>query len=178
MQASETTSADVVAADAGANEKEELAKKFKPAYAYFVLFIVLACRIMVQWHRKGLTYAYGYTGLGIAAGNGLYEISTAFPQLKQWYGLLAGLIYTIPYASFGLIAGKISDQVNRKVFLAIVIALASLTMGVSGFTTSFFVFSAMRVLHGMFNSSSNPLSFSLIADYFPPDKRSTANSII
>lgn len=39
--------------------------KFKPAYAYFVLFTVLITRIMVQWHRKGLTYAYGYTGLGL-----------------------------------------------------------------------------------------------------------------
>lgn len=181
MQASSSGNAetsDVIDAEKAAVEKDDPSKKFNPLYAYFVLFIVLACRIMVQWHRKGLTYAYGYTGLGIAAGNGLYEISTAFPQLKQWYGLLAGLIYTIPYATFGLVAGKISDNVNRKVFLAIVIALASLTMGVSSVTTSFFVFSAMRVLHGMMNSSSNPLSFSLIADYFPPDKRSTANSII
>jgi len=91
---------------------------------------------------------------------------------------LAGLIYTLPYASFGLIAGKISDQVNRKFFLGIVVMLASLTMGVSAFTTSFAVFGAMRVIHGMMNSASNPLSFSLIADYFPPERRATANSII
>lgn len=56
--------------------------------------------------------------------------------------------------------------------------LASLTMGISGFTNSFLVLSVMRVFHGMLNSASNPLSFSLIADYFPPDKRATANSII
>jgi len=43
------------------------------------------------------------------AGSSLYEISSAYPQLKQWYGLLAGLIYTIPYSIFGLFAGKISD---------------------------------------------------------------------
>lgn len=91
---------------------------------------------------------------------------------------MAGLIYTLPYASFGLIAGKISDQVNRKFFLGIVVMLASLTMGVSAFTTSFAVFGAMRVIHGMMNSASNPLSFSLIADYFPPERRATANSII
>ena len=46
------------------NDQAEINKKnFNPLYAYFVLFIVLACRIMVQWHRKGLTYAYGYTYL-------------------------------------------------------------------------------------------------------------------
>jgi len=123
-------------------------------------------------------YAYSYTGLGFTANNPFYEISTFYPELKNWYGLLAGLIYTLPYAGFGLIAGKISDKVNRKLFLAIVVCLASATMGVSAATSSFAVFSLMRVLHGMLNSASNPLSFSLISDYFPPDRRATANSII
>lgn len=87
-------------------------------------------------------------------------------------------MYTIPYSFFGLIAGKISDSVNRKIFLGIVLAVASLTMGVSGLTTSFSVMVLMRVIHAMANTASNPLSFSLIADYFPPDKRATANSLI
>jgi len=112
------------------------------------------------------------------AGNPIFEISTAYPQLKYWYGLLVGLIYTVPYSFFGLIAGKISDNVNRKFYLGIVLILAGATCGVTGFIDSFFLLGAMRVLHGMLNSSSNPLSFSLIADYFPPENRATANSII
>lgn len=110
--------------------------------------------------------------------NPMYEIATAYPQLKNWYGLLVGLVYTIPYSFFGLIAGKISDNVNRKFFLGIVLILAGATCGVTGFVDSFFMLGAMRVLHGMLNSSSNPLSFSLIADYFPPENRATANSVI
>ena len=51
-------------------------------------------------------------------------------------------------------------------------------MGATGFMDAFIVLAAMRVFHGMINSSTNPLSFSLISDYFPPDKRATANSII
>lgn len=164
--------------DAGEKERAELAKKFKPGYAYFVLFITLLCRIMVQWQRKGLNYAYGYKGLGDAANNAVYEITTAYPALNQWYGLLVGLIYTIPYSVFGLVAGKITDSVNRKFFLGLVVILASVTMGISGAVNSLAVLGAMRVVHGMLNSSSNPLSFSIISDYFPPDKRATANSII
>ena len=133
---------------------------------------------MVQWQRKGLNYAYGYTGLGEMAKNPVYEIATAYPQLKNWYGLLVGLIYTVPYSFFGLVAGKISDNVNRKIYLGIVLILAGATCGVTGFVDSFFLLGAMRVLHGMLNSSSNPLSFSLITDYFPPENRATANSII
>ena len=173
------------------NEKAELVKageteeknadgvaKFKPVYAYFVLFMALFCRIMVQWHRKGITYAYGYTGLGEFAGNPIYEISSAYPQLKNWYGLLAGVVYTIPYAGFGLVVGKLSDTANRKLWLGIMVILASLTMGISGFVNSFAVLAIMRVFHGAFNSATNPLSFSLVSDYFPPDRRATANSII
>jgi len=54
-------------------------KKFNPIYSFFVLFLVLAARVIVQWHRKGLNYAYGYKGLGDAAGNSFYEIATAYP---------------------------------------------------------------------------------------------------
>lgn len=151
---------------------------FNPVYSYFVLFVVLAARIMVQWQRKGLNYAYGYTGLGEMRNNPIYEIATAYPQLKNWYGLLVGLIYTVPYSFFGLVAGKISDNVNRKLYLGLVLILAGATCGVTGFFDSFFLLGAMRVLHGMLNSSSNPLSFSIISDYFPPDRRATANSII
>jgi len=88
------------------------------------------------------------------------------------------LAYTLPFAFFGLFVGKLTDNVNRKIALGIVIALASSAMGLTGFIDSFIVLAAMRVFHGMINSSTNPLSFSLVTDYFPPDKRSTANSII
>lgn len=36
----------------------------------------------------------------------------------------------------------------------------------------------MRVLHGIVNSVTNPFSYSIITEYFPPDKRATANALI
>lgn len=51
-------------------------------------------------------------------------------------------------------------------------------MGATGFSSSFGVLVVMRVIHGMLNAASNPLSFSLIADYFPKENRATANSLI
>jgi len=133
---------------------------------------------MVHWHRKVLNYAYGYTGIGATANNPIYEIATAYPKLDSWYGLLQGLIYTLPYASAGLIAGKMSDNVNRSLVLGAVVILASLTIGITGFVDSFAVLALMRIFHGMLNSATNPLSFSIISDYFPPSRRATANSII
>ena len=49
---------------------------------------------------------------------------------------------------------------------------------VNGVTTSFFAICAMRFLHGAFSSVINPLSFSIVADYFPPEKRGTANAVL
>lgn len=125
-----------------------------------------------------MTYSYGYTGLGDQFNNPQYEIATSYPQLSGWYGALCGLIYTIPYSFFGLVAGKWSDKVNRKMFLGAVLVLAGLTCGITGAVNSFFVLGLMRVFHALLNTSSNPLSFSLVSDYFPPEKRATANSII
>jgi MFS family permease len=71
-----------------------------------------------------------------------------------------------------------TDSVSRKFALGLAVILASLTMGFSGVTSSFFMLGAMRALHGALNSASNPFSFGLIADYFPPDKRATANAIL
>ena len=92
--------------------------------------------------------------------------------------MLTGLAYTVPFATFGLFVGKLTDTVSRKWALAAVLALAGGSIGLSGITDSFLVLASMRVVHGMLNSACNPFSFSLISDYFPPDKRATANSMI
>mmetsp|Transcript_8363 Transcript_8363/g.13979 ORF Transcript_8363/g.13979 Transcript_8363/m.13979 type:complete len:210 (+) Transcript_8363:758-1387(+) len=143
---------------------------------------VLACtimiRVMVQWQRSVFSYAYGYTGTGIQAGNAIFEISAAYSQLPQYFGLLTGLAYTVPFACFGLLVGKMTDNTSRKWALFAVMGLASASMGLTGALDSFIVLAAMRVFHGMVNSASNPFSFSLISDYFPPEKRATANSLI
>ena len=59
-----------------------------------------------------------------------------------------------------------------------VLILAGATCGVTGAVNSFAMLCVMRVVHALLNTSSNPLSFSLVSDYFPPEKRATANSII
>jgi len=61
--------------------------------------------------------------------------------------------------------------------VAVVIAICSLTIGTASIN-SFACLVLFRVLHAIISSAINPLGFSLIADLFPSDKRSTANSIL
>lgn len=176
-KAPEGMSYDIPDFEDGEAVEEEPKPKFT-MYAWFVLAIVALVRVMVQWQRSIFSFAYGYTGTGLLKGDPFYELSSAYPQLAGNYGTLTGLAYTMPFAIFGLFVGKFTEKANRKWSLAVVIALAASTMGLTGACNSFFVLGAMRVMHGMVNSATNPLSFSLIGDYFPPDKRATANSII
>ena len=54
----------------------------------------------------------------------------------------------------------------------------SLTQFCTAYTYSFPILIICRVLHGIFASALNPLTFSLIRDNFPAEKRGTANSIL
>jgi MFS family permease len=86
--------------------------------------------------------------------------------------------FLIPFSIFGVYTGSLTDSVsNRKNVLGAFSILWSLTTIVSGSTESFAVFATMRVLLGVLESANNPLAYSLIRDLFPPEYRSTANSI-
>ena len=109
----------------------------------------------------------------------MYEIKEAFPPLQEYYGLLSGLGYIVPFVGFGFLVGSLSDQVkSRKLFMGLAVLVWSGCVAVTGFTDSFTVFVLMRVLLGVFESITNPVSYSLLRDIFPPDYRSTANSIL
>ena len=108
----------------------------------------------------------------------MYEITTAYPELASYFGILTGILYTLPFATTGLFVGKLAETKNRKFALGLVILAAGASMGITGFSSFFWGLAAMRILHGAINSATNPFSFSLISDYFPPDKRATANSMI
>lgn len=139
---------------------------------------MLAIRCTYQWQRSVFSYCYGYTGTGEQLGSAVYELGAAYPELSQYFGLLTGFAYTVPFAFAGLLFGKNTGKFNRKWGLGFFMALSGLTMAVSGYSTSFLALAAMRVALGVISSAFNPLSFSLLAEYFPADKRSTANSIL
>ena len=105
-------------------------------------------------------------------------MATAYPDLSKNFGTLTGLAYTIPFAICGLFVGKATPFVNRKMVLAIAMAGAGATMGLVSYVDSFAIIALSRVLLGSISAAFNPVSFSLLSEYFPDDKRATANSIL
>ena len=96
----------------------------------------------------------------------------------MYYGFLSGFAYTVPYSIFGLFSGYLTRSNHRSLILCAIIALTSCSHLLSGFTSSFALICACRVFHGALSSATDPLSYSLVADYFPPDKRGTPNAIL
>ena len=89
-----------------------------------------------------------------------------------------GLAFTVPYSIAGLYAGNMTKTGNRKRMMIFTITALSCFQLTTGLVDSFALMVVMRFLHGMISSAVNPLAFSIMSDYFPPEKRSTANSII
>ena len=98
--------------------------------------------------------------------------------MDMYYGFLSGFAYTVPYSIFGLFSGYLTRSSSRSLILCSIIALTSCSHMVSGITSSFGIICAMRIFHGALSSATDPLSYSLVADYFPPDKRGTPNAIL
>lgn len=111
-----------------------------------VVGFMLLANIMYILQRAAINYAYGYRGTGTNMGNPFFEIVADYPQIEKYYGLLVGLVYTVPFALTGLVAGNISERANRKIFLGTAIILSSITFGVAGAVNSFAVFALMRAL--------------------------------
>jgi len=122
-------------------------------------------------------YAFGYEGLGVQANNAEFMLRVAYPLMGQYYGIIASLLFSVSYSTVGVFAGNMTKVMSRKMILGVSCILWSMSTFSAGFFNSFLVFCAMRFLCGGFATCSNPSSFGLLADYFPPERRSLANAI-
>jgi len=100
------------------------------------------------------------------------------------FGLLTGPAFAIFYAFVGIPLARYAETANRVWIMTVCIALWSMATALCGMATDFdlgfmvipgFVaLCAFRVLVGVGEAGCTPPANSLIADYYPPAKRSTA----
>lgn len=92
-------------------------------------------------------------------------------------GFLYGTAFAVFYSLFGIPLGRLADSWYRGKLMAIGLALWSSMTALSGFANSFAMLAAARVGVGIGEASASPAAYSMIADYFPKEKRATALSI-
>jgi MFS family permease len=101
-------------------------------------------------------------------------IKQALGISDSWLGFLGGPAFAIFYATLGIPIARLADLWVRRSVIAIGLALWSAMTAVSGLSQNFTQMALARVGVGVGEASLSPPAHSLIADYFPVEKRATA----
>jgi predicted MFS family arabinose efflux permease len=92
-------------------------------------------------------------------------------------GLLGGLTFAVLYAVLSIPIARLAERRNRMVIISISTALWSLATAISGLATSFTHLLLARVGVGVGEAAGSPATTSVIADYFPRERRASAMAI-
>lgn len=92
-------------------------------------------------------------------------------------GFLAGPAFALFYATLGVPIAVLADRFNRRNLIAIAIAVWSVMTALSGMAANITQLALARVGVGIGEAGCSPPAHSIIADYYPPEQRSTAMGI-
>ncbi len=104
----------------------------------------------------------------------LPQIKAEFDVPDTYLGLLSGLAFAIFYTTLGLPLARVADRRSRVNLLTICIAAWSLMTALCGTAATFLQLLLARIGVGVGEAGCNPSAHSLIADYFPLERRATA----
>jgi len=92
-------------------------------------------------------------------------------------GLLKGLAFAVLYTTLGIPIAWAADRMNRVSIVSVSLAVWSAFTALSGIAQNAMHLALARIGVGIGEAGGSPPSHSIIADYFPKEKRSTALSI-
>lgn len=93
------------------------------------------------------------------------------------FGLLGGLAFAVFYAVFGIPIARLAERWSRVNIIALCIALWSAMTALTGVAQNYGQLLFFRMGVGLGEGGCSPAAHSLIADHYPPNKRSTAIAI-
>ena len=98
--------------------------------------------------------------------------------LRDWQiGFLTGTAFAIFYATLGIPIARLADRWHRVNVLSLCVGLWSFMTAACGLITNFAQLALMRVGVAIGEAGGSPTSASIISDYFPAEKRSSAMGI-
>jgi MFS family permease len=87
---------------------------------------------------------------------------------------LQGLSFVIFYTFFGILIGRLVDLYSRRTIIAIGMVLWSLFTTCCGIATGYWQMLGLRMGVGVGEAALSPAAYSLVTDYVPPRRLSTA----
>jgi predicted MFS family arabinose efflux permease len=104
----------------------------------------------------------------------LPQIRDEFGASDAYLGFLSGTAFALFYVTLGVPIAQYADRCNRRNLIAAAVALWSAMTALSGLAVNIWQLTAARIGVGIGEAGCSPPAHSMIADYFPPEKRSTA----
>lgn len=92
-------------------------------------------------------------------------------------GLIAGLALAIFNAGAMVPVGILADRINRRNLICVCLCIWSAATALGGTVANWWQLLLTRIVVGAGEAGGGPPSLSMIADRFPPEKRSTAASL-
>jgi predicted MFS family arabinose efflux permease len=107
----------------------------------------------------------------------LEPLKREFALSDSQLGFLSGFSYAAAFALAGIPLGWLADRTHRRNLLALLLGTWSALVAVAGSAGSFAALVATRVGVGAADAGGQPCSVSMIADLYPPARRSTAVAV-
>lgn len=136
-----------------------------PSYRIYVLGLLLAVYLFNFLDRQILSVL-------------LEAIKQEFHFTDTQLGLLGGMAFALFYSTLGIPIAWLADRYNRRNIIGIAMALWSAMTAVCGLATGFASLFLARVGVGVGEAGGMPPSYSLVSDYFPPERRGTALAVL
>ncbi len=93
-------------------------------------------------------------------------------------GLLGGLTFAVLYVALSIPIARIAERKNRVAIITIGTALWSIATAASGLAVNFAQLLLARIGVGIGEAAGTPATTSIISDYFSPQRRASAMSVV
>lgn len=133
-------------------------------YAWYVLVLLSIAYVMNFIDRQILAML-------------IEPIKEEFGVSDTAMGFLSGFAFVFFYTFAGIPVARWADRGSRKTIITAAIAIWSAMTALCGMARSFVELALIRVFVGVGEAGGSPPAHSMIADYFPPQRRATALSI-
>jgi len=135
----------------------------KLGYAWYVVIVLMLANVSSFIDRQILALLVG-------------PIKRDLHLSDTEMSLLMGLSFALFYTLFGIFIGHFADKFNRRNIVVAGVTLWSLMTALCGGVKNYSQFFLARMGVGVGEATLSPSAYSLISDYFPPNKLSRALS--
>ena len=105
-------------------------------------------------------------------------IQIEFELTDTQVGLLTGLAFAVLNVMLGIVVARYAERGRRLTLIAVGTLLWSLATAACGMVTSWVQLLLARIGVGVGEAVGLPATQSVISDYFPPERRATALSVL